>query len=141
MKIAAEEKKRRECENAAFHEWWEASGHAADPVFTLTMENCAHAAWQARAASPASAPAMPHDASPAMVKAALAVDWSNEDEEASVHNIWHAMRAASPASAEPVKALDREMVNAAALAANGRYGQWMPQQWIDFFIEEYGSRK
>lgn len=31
------------------------------------------------------------DATPAMVKAALEVDWSNEDEEATVHNVWHAM--------------------------------------------------
>jgi hypothetical protein len=48
---------------------------------------------------------------------------------------------APDSDAEQVKALDREMVNAAAVAANQRYGQWMPQIWVDFFIEEYGSRK
>lgn len=37
---------------------------------------------------------VPLDATPAMVKAALAVDWSNENEEATVHNVWHAMVAA-----------------------------------------------
>jgi hypothetical protein len=47
------EQKRRESENEAFHVWWQESGHAADPVFTLTTENCAHAAWQARAAQEA----------------------------------------------------------------------------------------
>lgn len=39
----------RERENTAFHDWWKSSGHEADPTFTLTMQNCAHAAWQARA--------------------------------------------------------------------------------------------
>jgi len=43
------EQARKERENVAFHEWWKSSGHDADPIFTLTMENCAHAAWQARA--------------------------------------------------------------------------------------------
>jgi hypothetical protein len=45
------ERKRGERENTAFHEWWKRSGHAADATFTLTMQNCAHAAWQARALS------------------------------------------------------------------------------------------
>ena len=43
------EQARCEQENVAFHKWWEESGHAADPIFTLTMENCAHSAWQYRA--------------------------------------------------------------------------------------------
>jgi len=47
---AVSEQTRRENEWAAFHAWWEESGHKADPIFTLTMENCAHAAWQERAA-------------------------------------------------------------------------------------------
>lgn len=46
----SDEQKRREAENGRFHQWWESSGHAADPTYTLTMENCAHATWQARAA-------------------------------------------------------------------------------------------
>lgn len=39
----------RERENAAFHEWWESSGHAAEPSYSLTTKNACHAAWQARA--------------------------------------------------------------------------------------------
>jgi hypothetical protein len=42
--------------------------------------------------------ALPADATPGMVKAALSVDWSNENEEATVHNVWHAMISALPAS-------------------------------------------
>ncbi|TPN03846.1 hypothetical protein FJ973_29840 [Mesorhizobium sp. B2-1-3] len=45
------EETRSEAEWTAFQAWWKSSGHAADPTFTLTMENCAHAAWQARALS------------------------------------------------------------------------------------------
>lgn len=43
------EQGRKEAENVAFHKWWKESGHADDPTFTLTTENCAHATWQARA--------------------------------------------------------------------------------------------
>lgn len=42
------------------------------------------------------------DATPEMVKAALAVDWSNENEEATVHNIWHAMISVAVADREPI---------------------------------------
>lgn len=34
---------------------------------------------------------MPEDATPAMIKAALDIDWSHEDEMATAHNVWHAM--------------------------------------------------
>lgn len=44
-----DEQNRREAENAAFFNWWKDSGHADDPTYTLTMENCAHSVWQARA--------------------------------------------------------------------------------------------
>jgi hypothetical protein len=40
--------------------------------------------------------AFPEDATPEMVAAALKVDWSHEDEEGVVHNVWHAMCAAMP---------------------------------------------
>ncbi|KAB2762252.1 hypothetical protein F9K98_10450 [Brucella anthropi] len=40
--------------------------------------------------------ATPADATDEMVDAALAVDWDNEDERATVHNIWHAMTAHMP---------------------------------------------
>lgn len=36
------------------------------------------------------------DTTDEMVEAALAVDWDNEDERATVHNIWHAMAAKLP---------------------------------------------
>lgn len=49
----------------------------------------------------ADGPTLPADATPAMVAAALQVDWSNEDEEATVHNVWHAMLAAAAASPQP----------------------------------------
>jgi len=39
---------------------------------------------------------LPQDATDEMVEAALAVDWDNEDERATVHNIWHALRAKLP---------------------------------------------
>ncbi len=39
----------------------------------------------------------PDDATEEMIAAALKVDWSNENEAAAAHNIWHAMRSASPA--------------------------------------------
>jgi hypothetical protein len=32
---------------------------------------------------------------------------------------------------------DRSRVCVAAVQANQRYGQWMPQQWLDFFMEAY----
>ncbi len=47
--------------------------------------------------------ATPADATDEMVEAALAVDWDNEDERATVHNIWHAMTAkltSSPAATD-----------------------------------------
>jgi len=44
------EQQRREKENTAFFKWWKESGHADDPTFNLTAENCAHATWQACAA-------------------------------------------------------------------------------------------
>ncbi|KAB2666783.1 hypothetical protein F9K91_02260 [Brucella tritici] len=47
--------------------------------------------------------ATPADATDEMVNAALAVDWDNEDERATVHNIWHAMTAKCPVS-EPAAA-------------------------------------
>ncbi len=53
----------------------------------------------ALSAAPAPALVWPYDATPEMVAAALKVDWSNEDEEATAHNVWHAMRAAMPTSA------------------------------------------
>ncbi|UVV66556.1 hypothetical protein [Brucella anthropi] len=42
------------------------------------------------------------DATDEMVDAALAVDWDNEDERATVHNIWHAMTAHLPTPVAPV---------------------------------------
>ncbi|MGK9084980.1 hypothetical protein KXR64_16480 [Brucella intermedia] len=45
--------------------------------------------------------AMPADATDEMIDAALAVDWDNEDERATVHNIWHAMTAKLPSSPAP----------------------------------------
>lgn len=53
---------REQKENVAFHKWWKESGHAADPIFTLTMENCAHATWQARALLAAGVPHIERDA-------------------------------------------------------------------------------
>lgn len=53
------EQARREKENVAFNEWWKASGHADDPIFTLTMEGCAHSAWQACAEAALSAAPQP----------------------------------------------------------------------------------
>ena len=38
----------------------------------------------------------PNDATEEMIAAGLQVDWSNENENAAAHNIWHAMRAAAP---------------------------------------------
>lgn len=43
------EQQRRRRESAAFDAWWVSSGHAADPHYNLTIENCARAAWHARA--------------------------------------------------------------------------------------------
>lgn len=51
--MADPEQARREAENQAFHDWWEKSGHAADPTFSLTTQNACHAAWQERASRPA----------------------------------------------------------------------------------------
>lgn len=48
--MTAIQKAREEREHVAFHEWWKSSGHEADATFTMTMQNCAHAAWQARSA-------------------------------------------------------------------------------------------
>jgi len=42
---------------------------------------------------------VPFDATPEMVKAALSVDWTNESEEATVHNVWHAMISELPKAA------------------------------------------
>jgi len=39
---------------------------------------------------------VPTEATPEMVAAALKVDWSNEDEEGTAHNVWHVTTAASP---------------------------------------------
>ena len=39
---------------------------------------------------------VPEDATNEMVRAAIKVDWSSEDEEGAAHNIWHAMIAAAP---------------------------------------------
>lgn len=55
------------------------------------------AAWNTHPASVAT----PADATDEMVEAALAVDWDNEDERATVHNIWHAMTAKLPSSPAP----------------------------------------
>ncbi len=39
---------------------------------------------------------VPVDATDAMISAALAVDWTGEDEAGVAHNVWHAMVAAAP---------------------------------------------
>lgn len=38
--------------------------------------------------------AVPQDATPEMIVAAMKVDFDNENEEATLHNIWHAFRSA-----------------------------------------------
>lgn len=47
-------------------------------------------------AIPAGWKLVPADATNPMVKAALDIDWTNEDEAGTVHNVWHAMLAAAP---------------------------------------------
>ena len=37
-------------EQTAFLKWWEESAQGTEPRHTLLVRNCAHAAWQARAA-------------------------------------------------------------------------------------------
>ncbi|TCU34089.1 hypothetical protein [Rhizobium azibense] len=67
-------------------------------VEIVEMEMPAAAASQQREAVK-----VPEDATPEMVAAALAVDWSNESEEATVHNVWHAILSAL-AAPHPVEA-------------------------------------
>ena len=45
---------------------------------------------------------VPVDATDAMIAAALAVDWTGEDEAGVAHNVWHAMVAAAPKAAKAV---------------------------------------
>ncbi|PVE25392.1 hypothetical protein DC522_05705 [Microvirga sp. KLBC 81] len=70
----------------------------------------------------------PDDATPEMVSAAQKVDWSNEDEEATVHNVWHAMIAAVP-SRQPESLNGEEigeLIDALQSAAGPKWGQTGP---------------
>jgi len=59
----------QQVENSKFHKWWEESGQGTEPQHTLLVQNCAHAAWQARAALAAPAqPAPVADAVPVEAK-------------------------------------------------------------------------
>ncbi|MCH6203891.1 hypothetical protein L3V16_08545 [Brucella ciceri] len=64
---------------------WAGSSIGNKAIVSLAIE----ALRNARAAPVAT----PADATDEMVEAALAVDWDNDDERATVHNIWHAMTA------------------------------------------------
>lgn len=67
--------------------------------------------------------ALPIDATAKMVKSALAVDWSNEDEEAVVHNVWHAMRGAMPASHDAKTDSERlDFLDEVNMRLNAKYG-------------------
>lgn len=99
---------------------------------------------QLRAAELVAPRPMPEDATPAMVKAALAVDWNNEDEEGTAHNIWHAMCAAAPQGLRPMPG--REEV--AKIIHDRRFDPWtvdsaneMADAILSIFSASLGGRE
>lgn len=86
--------------------WWPESGYE---WLDVNSDRRRRHPRKDRAEILSSTKAVPVDATAEMIAAAMAVDWSAEDETAVAHNVWHAMVAAAP---KPSKA--------ASIAAKGR---------------------
>lgn len=65
--------------------------------------------------------AVPEDATDEMVAAALKCDWSDEDERATVHNVWHAMYCAAPPAPPENDRLRKLLMRAGMLAGLVRH--------------------
>lgn len=48
-------------------------------------------------------------------------------------------RARAASAPQVLRSIDKRQACRAAEIANARFGQWMPQRWLDLFIEAYGS--
>jgi hypothetical protein len=78
----------------------------------------------------------------AMRAIGLDVEWDDGGEKNMTHADWQfALELYKPkiiVTEMTMPALDRERACRAAEAANMRFGQWVPQQWLDLFLDAYG---